>query len=107
MEREVLEYIKFGTDGVRGIIDKTFTELLVSVVAEGVLRYWSRKYGLHKVVVGYDSRRKSRDYAIIVGNVAKQFGVDEVVMVKFVVIRIPKRDAPSVVCYVVIVCGVV
>ncbi|MFB6469891.1 MAG: phosphoglucomutase/phosphomannomutase family protein [Vulcanisaeta sp. AZ3] len=70
----------FGTDGVRGVIDEEFTEYLVATLAESTFRYWSRKYGLSKVLVGFDARRKSQDFARITANVALNHGLD-VVMV--------------------------
>ncbi|WP_054841866.1 phosphoglucomutase [Vulcanisaeta distributa] len=70
---------RFGTDGVRGIIDKDFNERLVAILAESTFRYWSRKYGLKKLLVGYDVRRKSRDYANVVASVAVEHGIDAVI----------------------------
>ncbi len=68
--------IRFGTDGVRGIIDQDFNELTVALTVEATLRYWASRYGVNKVLIGYDTRFKSRDYALVAGNVARQFGLD-------------------------------
>lgn len=81
MERRALSF-HFGTDGVRGVIDKEFDEFLVAVLAESTFRYWSRKYGLHKVFVSFDARRKSRDFAHIVASVAVNHGLDVVMVNK-------------------------
>ncbi len=80
MSRELR--FRFGTDGVRGVIDRDFNERLVAVLAESTLRYWSSKYGLRRLLIGYDVRRKSRDYADIVAGVAAEHGVDAVVTEK-------------------------
>ncbi|MDT7971052.1 MAG: phosphoglucomutase/phosphomannomutase family protein, partial [Vulcanisaeta sp.] len=45
----------FGTDGVRGVIDEDFTEYLVATLAESTIRYWSRRYGLRRLLVGFDA----------------------------------------------------
>lgn len=68
--------IKFGTDGVRGIIDSTFNELIVATIAEAALRHWSRQYGAKRVLVGYDTRRKSKEYAGVAASVAVSHGLD-------------------------------
>jgi len=70
----------FGTDGVRGVIDEDFTEYLVATLAESTIRYWSRRYGLRRLLVGFDARRKSQDFAKIVTSVALNHGID-VIMV--------------------------
>ncbi|WP_054853657.1 phosphoglucomutase [Vulcanisaeta distributa] len=69
----------FGTDGVRGVIDRDFNERLVAILAESTFRYWSRRYGLRKLLIGYDVRRKSMDYANVVASVAVEHGIDAVV----------------------------
>ncbi|MCG2887145.1 MAG: phosphoglucomutase/phosphomannomutase family protein [Vulcanisaeta sp.] len=70
----------FGTDGVRGIIDEDFTEYLVAILTESTIRYWSGRYGLGHLLVSFDARRKSQDFARIVASVALNHGID-VVMV--------------------------
>ncbi len=70
---------RFGTDGVRGVVDRDFNERLVAILAESTFRYWSRRYGLRKLLIGYDVRRKSRDYANVVASVAVEHGIDAVV----------------------------
>jgi len=68
--------VKFGTDGVRGIIGESITDLVIAVIAEATLRYWYRKYGVSRVLVSHDTRRMSRDFAMIIASVAKGHGVD-------------------------------
>ncbi|WP_243666724.1 hypothetical protein [Vulcanisaeta sp. JCM 16159] len=72
----------FGTDGVRGVIDTEFTEFLVAVLAESTIRYWSRRYGLRRVLVSFDARRKSKDFAYIAASVAVNHGLDVVTVNK-------------------------
>ncbi|MGC9153072.1 MAG: phosphoglucomutase/phosphomannomutase family protein [Vulcanisaeta sp.] len=72
----------FGTDGVRGVIDEEFTEFLVAVLAESTIRYWSSRYGLRKVFVSFDARRKSRDFAQVAATVAANHGLDVVMVSK-------------------------
>ncbi|WP_428761940.1 phosphoglucomutase/phosphomannomutase family protein [Vulcanisaeta sp.] len=69
----------FGTDGVRGVIDRDFNEGLVAILAESTFRYWSRRYGLRRLLIGYDVRKKSRDYANVVASVAAEYGVDTII----------------------------
>ncbi len=68
--------IKFGTDGVRGVVGESITDLVIAVIAEATLRYWSRKYSVSRVLVSHDTRRMSRDFAIIIASVAREHGVD-------------------------------
>ena len=68
--------IKFGTDGIRGIIDKELNEYVIALVTEATLRYWSSKFEVNKVFIGYDTRFKSKDYALIIGNIAYEHGLD-------------------------------
>lgn len=56
--------IKFGTDGWRGIMDKDFTIDKVKMVAQAIAEYViSRGLAKYGVVVGYDSRKGSEQYA--------------------------------------------
>ncbi|MGC8597138.1 MAG: phosphoglucomutase/phosphomannomutase family protein [Thermocladium sp.] len=71
--------IRFGTDGVRGVIDSTFNELTVAMVVEAALRHWNRKYGAHRVLIGYDTRRKSRQYAEEAAAIALDYGLDALI----------------------------
>ncbi len=71
--------IKFGTDGWRGIIAEDFTFDNVRICAQGVADYL-HKSGLakHGLVIGYDTRFASRDFAsaaaeVIAGNGIKVF----------------------------------
>ncbi len=68
--------VKFGTDGVRGIIDVSIHEFIVALVAEATLRHWASKYRARRVLVSYDTRRKSREYAGIIAYVAHRDGFD-------------------------------
>ncbi|WP_156769897.1 phosphoglucomutase/phosphomannomutase family protein [Caldivirga maquilingensis] len=68
--------VKFGTDGVRGIVGESITDLVVAVIAEATLRYWGRRHGVSRVLVSHDTRRMSRDFAVIIASVAREHGVD-------------------------------
>ena len=68
--------IRFGTDGVRGVIDFDFNERVVAAVAEASLRYYSKIKDLGKVIVSYDTRRKAEHYAKIVVNICKQHNIE-------------------------------
>ena len=59
--------IKFGTDGWRGIIAQDFTFENVRYCAQGVSRYLMER-GLDQrgLVVGYDTRFASEDFALAV-----------------------------------------
>ncbi len=73
---EVIKSIKFGTDGVRGIIDEDFNELIVASVVEASIRYFSKKRDIGKVIVGYDTRRKADHYAKIVVKICRDSGIE-------------------------------
>jgi len=68
--------LRFGTDGVRGIIGETITDLTVAIIAEATLRYWYRRYGVSKVLVGYDTRFMSKDFATIIASIVREHGAD-------------------------------
>ncbi|GGP20605.1 phosphoesterase [Thermocladium modestius] len=72
--------VRFGTDGVRGIIDSTFNELVVATIVEAALRHWSRQYGATRLLVGYDTRRKSKEYAEVAAVIAASHGFDALVV---------------------------
>ncbi|MEM0233355.1 MAG: hypothetical protein QXL22_04970 [Candidatus Nezhaarchaeales archaeon] len=56
--------IRFGTDGWRGVMDKDFTIDRVKMVAQAIAEYViSRGLARYGIVVGYDSRRDSEQYA--------------------------------------------
>ena len=70
---------RFGTDGVRGVMDKDFNERLVDVLTESTIKYWSRRYGLKHLLAGYGVRTKSGTYTTMVVNVALNHGIDMVI----------------------------
>lgn len=64
--------IKFGTSGWRGIIGKDLTEDNVALAAQGICNYLKKRGGRNKkIIVGYDTRRKSAKFAAIASNVLK------------------------------------
>ncbi|MGD0585788.1 MAG: phosphoglucomutase/phosphomannomutase family protein [Oryzomonas sp.] len=68
--------IKFGTDGWRGIIARDFTFDNLSRVAQATMDYLNRDgSGDNGVVIGYDRRFLSRDFARRVAEVAAGNGI--------------------------------
>ncbi len=76
MSSDIVRSIRFGTDGVRGIIDRDFNELTVASVTYASLRYFKRKRDIGRVLVSYDSRRKSDTYARIVVETCKRLNIE-------------------------------
>lgn len=71
--------IRFGTDGWRGVIDEDFTEANVRLVARAVAEYLHHaKPEGHGVLVGYDNRHKSEDFARAAAEVLAQCGLPTV-----------------------------
>lgn len=63
--------IKFGTDGWRGIIARDFTFQNLSRVAQATMDYLNREgLGNKGIVIGYDRRFMSRDFARCVAEIA-------------------------------------
>ncbi|MDD2851639.1 MAG: phosphoglucomutase/phosphomannomutase family protein [Desulfuromonadaceae bacterium] len=68
--------IKFGTDGWRGVIARDFTFENISLVAQATMDYLNREgLGNKGVVIGYDRRFLSRDFARRVAEVAAGNGI--------------------------------
>jgi len=68
--------IKFGTDGWRGIIARDFTFENLSLVAQATMDYLNREgLGNKGVVIGYDRRFLSRDFARRVAEIAAGNGI--------------------------------
>ena len=67
MARRAKDEIKFGTDGWRAIISREFTfdnvEIVAQAIADFVKSQKSPIYKKRKLVVGYDTRFLSREYA--------------------------------------------
>lgn len=63
--------IKFGTDGWRGVIARDFTFENLSLVAQATMDYLNREgLGNRGLVIGYDRRFMSRDFARRVAEIA-------------------------------------
>lgn len=73
---ELLEPIKFGTDGWRAVIGRDYTFANVARCAQGVATYLKRS-GLHgrELVVGYDTRFASEEFAAEVAQVVAANGI--------------------------------
>ena len=68
--------IKFGTDGWRGVIARDFTFENLSMVAQATMDYLNREgLGDKGLVIGYDRRFLSRDFARRVAEVAVGNGI--------------------------------
>jgi len=68
--------IKFGTDGWRGVIAREFTFANVSLVAQATMDYMKREGLADKgLVIGYDRRFLSREFAERVAEVATGNGI--------------------------------
>lgn len=68
--------IKFGTDGWRGVIAKEFTFENLSRVAQATMDYLNREgLGNKGLVIGYDRRFMSRDFARRVAEIAAGNGI--------------------------------
>lgn len=68
--------IKFGTDGWRGVIARDFTFDNLSLVAQATMDYLNREgLGEKGLVVGYDRRFLSREFACRVAEVAAGNGI--------------------------------
>ncbi|MBT1071960.1 phosphoglucomutase/phosphomannomutase family protein [Pelotalea chapellei] len=68
--------IKFGTDGWRGVIAREFTFENLSVVAQATMDYLNRDgLGEKGLIIGYDRRFLSRDFARRVAEIAVGNGI--------------------------------
>ncbi len=68
--------IKFGTDGWRGIIDREFNTRNVRFCAQGAASYIkSQGLAADGVVIGYDTRRRSEEFARAVAEVTTGNGI--------------------------------
>jgi len=68
--------IKFGTDGWRGIIARDYTFDNLSLVAQATMDYLNREgLGAKGLVIGYDRRFLSRDFARRVAEIAAGNGI--------------------------------
>lgn len=68
--------IKFGTDGWRGVIARDFTFTNLSLVAQATMDYLNREgLGDKNLVIGYDRRFLSRDFARRVAEIAAGNGI--------------------------------
>ncbi len=76
--------IKFGTDGWRGIIAHDFTFANVSLVAQATMDYLrNRKLSGKGLIIGYDRRFLSREFAWRVAEVAAGNGIKVMLANKF------------------------
>jgi len=68
--------IKFGTDGWRGLIADDFTFDNVAKVAQATANYFRRQKGIRRgIIVGYDARFLSREFAEKTAEVLANAGI--------------------------------
>ncbi|MSN25427.1 MAG: phosphoglucomutase/phosphomannomutase family protein [Geobacter sp.] len=79
--------IKFGTDGWRGVIARDFTFDNLSLVAQATMDYLNREgLGSKGLIIGYDRRFLSRDFARRVAEIAAGNGIS---------VRLAEEFAPT------------
>lgn len=66
--------IKFGTDGWRGVIGEDFTFDNIRIISQAIAAYLKQERG-KKVVVGYDTRFLSREFAFTAASVLAANGI--------------------------------
>lgn len=79
-----MQHIKFGTDGWRAVIGKTYTFHNVHRVTEGVASWLNSKYPEATVVLGYDCRFNAALFADEVAKVLAHHGFKVLLADKFV-----------------------
>jgi alpha-D-glucose phosphate-specific phosphoglucomutase len=69
--------IKFGTDGWRAVIGREFTDENVAILSQAVADFVKRtkKSGTARVVIGYDARFRSEDFAAVAAEVLAANGI--------------------------------
>jgi len=107
MGQLLLNEIKFGTDGWRGVISDNFTYKNVSIVTQAICDWIKNDYKLKsgqekKVAVGYDARFLSKEYAEIVSSVLAANNIK----VYLSEIMIPTPALSYGVVYIKAVCGI-
>ncbi|MCG2675851.1 phosphoglucomutase/phosphomannomutase family protein [bacterium] len=71
-----MERIKFGTDGWRGVISEDFTFENVKIVSQAMADYLrEKKIGKREIIIGYDARFLSKEYARLVASVLTGNGI--------------------------------
>ena len=80
-----MDKIAFGTDGWRATLD-VFTDERVRIVGEAVARYLEAEGYTDPVIVGYDARETSPDFAESLAEILAGHGFD---------VLLPERDCPT------------
>jgi alpha-D-glucose phosphate-specific phosphoglucomutase len=77
MREMTMERIKFGTDGWRGVISEDFTFENVKIVSQAMADYLKeKKIGEREIIIGYDARFLSKEYAHLVASVLTGNGIE-------------------------------
>ncbi len=70
--------LEFGTGGIRGVLGNgvgRMNEYTVGRAAHGLCKFLSNKYKKSTLVIAYDSRRRSKEFASITAGVAAGYGI--------------------------------
>lgn len=70
--------LEFGTGGIRGVLGEgvgRMNEFTVGRAAHGLCKFLSSKYKKSTIVIAYDSRRRSKEFASITAGVAAGYGI--------------------------------
>jgi phosphomannomutase len=89
LTQQLLNKIQFGTDGWRGIIDEEINFETISLVAQAFADYINSNNSNPKVVIGYDGRKYSKEFAklfseVLSGNKIKVYLSKEICPTPFV-----------------------
>ena len=71
--------LEFGTGGIRGVIGNgvgRMNDYTVGRAAHGLCRFLKKKYKKSTLVIAYDSRRKSHEFATITAGIAAGYGIN-------------------------------
>ncbi len=70
--------LEFGTGGIRGVLGEgvgRMNEFTVGRAAHGLCKFLSSKYKKSTIVIAYDSRRRSKEFASTTAGVAAGYGI--------------------------------
>ena len=71
--------IKFGTDGWRAVIDEDFNHDNVKIASQAIADYVATNVGKTRpIVVGYDTRKKSKEFGEDVASVLTGNGISTI-----------------------------
>lgn len=71
---------KSTSDGWRGTLAQNFTQENVERVAKAISLYLTKKHKEKSVVIGYDTRFMSEDFAIFIASVFQRYGINSIII---------------------------